>query len=369
MHRKLRVAIVAPSLSIVGGHSIQAGQLLAGFASDPAVEAWLVPINPVPPPPLRPAVRVKYLRTIATQLTYWPSLAGQLARADVVHVFSASYSSFLLAPLPAVLVSKWLGRPVLLNYHSGEAPDHLRRSRAARATLRAVEHNVVPSGFLAGVFGSFGIAAEVIPNVIDRTRFRFRLREPLGPRLLSTRNFEPLYNVSCTLRAFQHVQQQRPDATLTLVGAGSEDGALTQQAASLGLRGVTFTGRVPPDEMWRCYRDADVYVQTPNIDNMPLSVLEAFASGLPVVSTEAGGVPTMLTDGVHGLLAPLDDDRRVAACVMRLLAEPSWAARLARAAYATTDAFVWEAVRDQWVGAYQRLVTAGEAAQPATGAA
>lgn len=355
MSRKLRVAIVAPSLSILGGQSIQAHHLLDGLSRETAIEAWLVPINPVPPSLLRPAVQVKYLRTLATQLAYWPQLWRELARADVVHVFSASYFSFLLAPLPAVLVSKCLGRPVLLNYHSGEAPDHLSRSRVARAALGAVSQNVVPSRFLADVFSRFGIAAHIIPNVIDRAVFRFRRRNPVRPRLLSTRNFESLYNVGCTLRAFRRVQDVHPDATLTLVGAGSQGEALTRQARALDLRGVTFAGRVAPEAIWRHYADADIYVQTPNIDNMPCSVLEAFASGLPVVSTEAGGVPAILTHNVHGLLAPLDDDARVAAGVLRLLDDPRLAAELAETAYATTDAFVWDGVRDHWVAAYRRL--------------
>ena len=95
---------------------------------------------------------IKYLRTIVTQLSYWPLLFRELRRADVVHVFSASYSSFLLAPLPAMLIAKLFGRPVILNYHSGEAPDHLRRSALARHVMRNwVDLNVVPSAFLRDV--------------------------------------------------------------------------------------------------------------------------------------------------------------------------------------------------------------------------
>ena len=86
------------------------------------------------PRPFRFASRVKYLRTVMTQLAYWPLLLRELRRADVVHVFSASYFSFLLAPLPAVLIARLLGKPVVMNYRSGEGPDHLRRSRVARAT-------------------------------------------------------------------------------------------------------------------------------------------------------------------------------------------------------------------------------------------
>jgi glycosyltransferase involved in cell wall biosynthesis len=112
---------------------------------------------------------------------------------------------------------------------------------------------------------------------------------------------------------------------------------------------------VPPGEIWRHYADADIYLQSPDIDNMPLSVLEAFASGLPVVSTRAGGVPAMLTEGVHGLLAPLDDDAAMARCALRLLDDPGLARRLAKAAYTSTDAFAWGAVRERWLAAYRRL--------------
>src|SRR4051794_21274352 len=199
---RINVAIVAPSVGILGGQAIQAARLLSAWAGDPDVNAWLVPINPVPPGPFRRATEIKYLRTVATQLTYWPLLVKELRHADVVHVFSASYFSFLLAPLPAVVVARLLGKPVVMNYRSGEAPDHLKRSAVARATLRAVDQNAVPSRFLHDVFAAFGIGSEIIPNIVDVERFRFRRRERLRPRLLSTRNFETLYNLPCTLRAF-----------------------------------------------------------------------------------------------------------------------------------------------------------------------
>ena len=342
MDRPLRVAIVAASLRILGGHSVQAGHLLRGWAHDPEVEAWLVPIDPLPPPLLDRLLRVKYVRTVLTQLCYWPQLVAQVARADVVHVFSASYASFLLAPLPAVVVARLLGRPVVLNYHSGEAPDHLRRSRLARHVLRRWAHvNVVPSAFLREVLGGFGIEARVVPNTIDLQRFAYRLRDPLRPHLLSTRNLEPIYNVACTLRAFARVQARHPDATLTLVGSGSDDAALRTLAEQLGLRQVIFAGRVQPSEIHRYYETADIYVQTPAVDNMPLSVLEAFASGLPVVSTAVGGVPAILTHGVHGLLAPAGDDQAVATRIETLLHAPGYARQLAAAARASCVRYDW----------------------------
>jgi len=353
---RLKIAIVAPSMGILGGQAVQASRLVRSWRDDPDLQAWLVPINPIPPAGLRWMTRVKFLRTVITQLVYWPSLLRQLRKADVVHVFSASYFSFLLAPLPAALVARLLGKPVLMNYRSGQAPDHLRRSWIARATLRHVGANAVPSRFLHDVFAGFGIASEIIPNIVDVERFRFRRREPFHPRILSTRNFETLYNIPCTLRAFRLVQERYPAATLTLVGAGTQDTAVRELAQQLGLKHVAFAGRVPPDEIWRYYAEADIYLQTPDIDNMPTSVLEAYASGCAVVATEAGGVPAILTDGLHGLLVPCNDHQAAADAMLRLLDDPALARRLTDAALDACTRYQWASVRHQWIGLYRRMV-------------
>ena len=356
---RLRVAIVAPTLEILGGHSVQAQSLLRAWHDDPDISAWLVPINPRPPKLFRAALRIKYLRTLVTEATYVPHLVRQLARADVVHVFSASYSSFLLAPLPAVLVARALGRPVVLNYHSGEAADHLQRSAIARTTLARVACNVVPSPFLADVFARFGLPATVVPNIVDLDRFAFRERQPLRPRFLSTRNLGYPYNVACTLRAFGAIQRRRPDASLTVVGSGPDEAALRQLANELRLTNVQFVGRVDPDAIAGICADHDIYIQTPDLDNMPLSVIEAFASGLPVLSTEAGGVPTILKHGRHGLLAPIGDHEGIAREALHLLDAPDRAREMAREAYSTCAPYTWTAARQQWLRVYRGAMPGG----------
>jgi glycosyltransferase involved in cell wall biosynthesis len=361
MRSKLKVAIVAPSLRILGGQSVQADALLRAWSGDPEVDAWLVPHNPEPPGAVRHALKVKYARTIATELTYLPQLVRELARADVVHIFSASYTSFLLAPLPAAVIARRLGRPAVLNYHSGEAPDHLRRSGIARHALKRMDRVVVPSPFLRQVFSRFDIDATVIPNIIDLDRFRFAERNPLRARLLSTRNLADPYNVACTLRAFHEVQKRRPDATLTVVGRGPHEGALRSLASALHLNAVRFTGAIDPADIHQAYADHDIYLQSPDIDNMPLSVLEAFACGLPVVSTDVGGVPTMLRHGEHGLLAPAGDHHALAAHVLTLLDAPPLARRIALAARDLVQSCGWSSVRDQWLAVYRRAAVPGGA--------
>jgi glycosyltransferase involved in cell wall biosynthesis len=359
------VAIVAPTLAILGGHSVQADILLRLWRDDPDVEAKLLPINPRGRRLVAAAQRVKYVRTAVTQLLYWPLLLRRIRDADVVHVFSASYSSFVISVWPAVRVAHALGKPVLLNYHSGHALDHLTRSALARRTLRRVGLNVVPSPFLQDVFARFGLEATVIPNIVDVDRFRFKARAPVRPHLVSTRNLEPLYNVACTLRAFRLVQDRRPDATLTIVGSGAEEQELRALAATLALRNVTFAGRVPSDDIWRCYADADIYVQSPNVDNMPISLLEAWASGLPVVSTEAGGVPAIVRHGETGLLAPLNDHAAIADHVLRLLDDPGMAEHLARRGREAVSACTWPRVRASWLEAYRSLAAGPSVARAA----
>jgi glycosyltransferase involved in cell wall biosynthesis len=191
----------------------------------------------------------------------------------------------------------------------------------------------------------------------------------LRPRLLCTRNFEPLYNVSCVLRAFARIQAQHPDATLTLVGSGSQEAALRAEAAALQLDNVTFAGRVAPPDIQRYYAGADIYIQAPSIDNMPMSVLEAFASGMPVVSTDVGGVALILRHGTDGLLVPDRDDAAMAAQVSKLVADPLFARGLAGSAYHTLAAYEWPVVREAWLRVYRHAAGRRRerlAAQPVT---
>src|SRR5215218_8643725 len=123
--RPLRVCLVAPSLNILGGQAVAAQRLLERLRAVPGLEVGFLPHDPRTNALLRLLQRVKYVRTVATSVAYVASLIRTLPRYDVVHVFSASYWSFLLAPTPAILIGKWLGKQVVVNYRSGEADDHL----------------------------------------------------------------------------------------------------------------------------------------------------------------------------------------------------------------------------------------------------
>ena len=241
--------MVVASLDIVGGHGVQAATLATHLRQE-GYPVSFVPINPPFPRGLGWVRRCPYARTLLTQALYRPSLR-RLAQSDVVHVFAASYWSFVLGPVPAILAARRLGKRVVLNYHSGEADDHLARwGRLVHPFLKMADAIVVPSRYLRGVFTRRGYITRVIPNVVDTGAFRYRDRVPLRPRLLSTRNLEPGYDVANTIRAMALLRGRYPEATLTVAGYGSQDKALRRLAASLGIEGaVRFAGRVEPAHM------------------------------------------------------------------------------------------------------------------------
>lgn len=348
---KPRIAVVAASLDIIGGQGVQAAALMRHLAGDGHVVDF-VPINPRFSRPLARVRDWPYARTALNELLYLPSLR-HLARADVVHVFSASYWSFLLGPAPAITVARRLGKRVVLNYHSGEADDHLARWGAlVHPWLAAVDEIVVPSEYLREVFARHGYRARVVPNVVDLERFRYRERAPLRPRLLSTRNLDPYYRVDVTIEAFALVRARYPEATLTIAGTGGEEAQLRRRAREIDPVGIRFLGRVEPSALPSLCDEADIFVNASVLDNQPVSVLEAFAAGLPVVSTPVGDLRNLVRDWDTGLVVPTADPAATAKAVVSLLERPETAVAFARRGREEVERFTWSRVRDGWAAAY-----------------
>ena len=354
--RPVRVCILAPSIDVLGGQSRQAERLMIGLAPEPTVEIGFIAHAPRLPRPLRFLQRIKYVRTVVNTLVYWVMAATRLWRYDVIHAYSASYWSYLLSVLPIILLAKLYRKPLLLNYHSGEAEDHLANWKlTALPFIRLADLIVVPSGYLVDVFAKFGLRARAIHNVVELEVFRYRERKPIRPVFLTSRLHEPLYNVPCVLRAFAIVQRNYPEASLVVAGDGWMRPQLEQLANDLGLRNTRFVGRVPWGDMPDLYDASDVYLTATNIDNMPGSVIECLSCGLPVVTTDAGGVPYIVTHEETALIVPCDDHEAMAAQAMRLLGDDDLAVRLARNGRTACVKFAWPAVRDAWLEAYHEL--------------
>lgn len=353
----LKITLIGPLPPPSGGMANQTQQL-AALLEQEGVSVELVQVNA----PYRPRWigNIKGLRAAFRMLPYLIHLWRAAGKTDLFHVMANSGWSWHLYAAPAIWIAKIKKIPVVVNYHGGEADGFLARALLwVKPSLARTDALVVPSGFLKGVFGRFGFAVTIVPNVIDLARFFPRQPSPddtSEPHILVARNLEPIYDNATALRAFRIVKNQLPGARLTIAGSGPERAALEDMARILNIdAAVHFTGRVDNEQMPELYRSADVMINPSIADNMPISILEALASGVPIVSTNVGGVPFLVEDLKTALLVPPGDPQTMAQALIQVLTTPDLARRMSEAGLATVQQYTWQCARERLFGVYDRL--------------
>jgi glycosyltransferase involved in cell wall biosynthesis len=349
-NKKVKVVLIAPSMRNVGGQSIQAKRLLDAFAADEEIELEFVPNDP-----RAPFQNIKFARTIFASIKFWFRLFGRIPKADVVHIFSSGTTSYIISTLPPLFVSKIFGKRSILHYHTGEAETHLAHWKfTAKPTMKWFDEIVVPSQFLVEVFAKFDLKTKAIFNFVDGEKFIFKTRNPLRPIFLSNRNFEPHYNVGDVLRAFRLIQNQIPEARLLIAGGGSEEARLKTLAAELKLENAEFLGRIEHAEMPALYARADIYLNSSVVDNMPLSIIEAFSCGLPVVSYATGGISYISKNRETALLVEKNDHEALARAALSLLEDGELAGKIIDRAKLECEKYSPENIRTSWREIYRR---------------
>ena len=355
--RALRVVLVGPLPPPEGGMANQTRQL-AELLQREGAAVRVVRTNA----PYRPAVvaRLRFVREPFRLLPYLFRLWGAASDADIFHVMANSGWAWHLCAAPAILIARARGIACVVNYRGGEAREFLERSsRLVLKTMACASVLAVPSAFLQGVFERWGVRSDIVPNIIDLERFRPGDAERSRfPHLVVARSLEPIYDVATALRAFALICREQPDARLSIAGTGPQHETLVRLAAELGISAaVNFRGRLDRDAMAALYRSAWIVLNPSRVDNMPNSVLEAMASGAPVVSTNAGGVPFILRHEVCGLVVPMGDPAAMAAAALRLLSDPACAERLREAALQEVQQYAWQQVRRRWESVYASVRT------------
>ncbi len=356
----LKIGLVGPLPPPAGGMANQTRQLAELLGREGAT-VTVVQSNS----PYRPGFisRIRGVRGLFRLVPFVFRLWDTAGKVDLIHVMANSGWSWHLCAAPALRIAHWRRVPTVVNYRGGEAGTFLARSESSiRRTLQFAAALVVPSGFLQEVFGRHALRAEIVPNIIDLARFRpmANARHSAEPHLVVARNLEPIYGIPTALRAFARIRQASPGARMTVAGSGPERGPLEELCRELRISdGVHFCGTRDRDEMAALYQSASVVVNPSRVDNMPNSVLEAMASGVPVVSTNVGGVPFILRDNITGLTVPPDNPEAMAAAILRILDDPELAGRLGAAALADVRQYAWPRVRERWMQVYAAAVTGG----------
>jgi glycosyltransferase involved in cell wall biosynthesis len=239
-----------------------------------------------------------------------------------------------------------------VSYKGGTAREVFRRTgEFGLRWLRLADVVTVPSKFLQDVFREFNLETRVVSDLYEAGLPTEPPRAPNAdaPRLVMTRGLGHYYNVDTTVRAFEIVLRKYPRARLLLAGRGNREKHIRNLVDKLRVPNIGFLGHLNREAIHALYRSADIFVNSSGVDNFPGALLEAFLFGVPIATTNAGGIPYMIEHGVSARMVAVDDHEALAHEIIWLLEHPIEAQQMALAAQARIDDYRWEAVRDDWL--------------------
>jgi glycosyltransferase involved in cell wall biosynthesis len=246
-----------------------------------------------------------------------------------------------------------LRKPYILTLHGGGLPAWgKRRPGPLRSLLGSAAAVTAPSEYLRQAMAPYRSEIHVIPNPIELGAYPFRRRPTPEPRLVWLRAFHRIYNPLLAVKTLALVQEKFPSSQLAMFGPDKKDGsleALNKLIPTVRLTGgLSLNGPIPRAEVPARLNQGEIFINTASIDNLPISVLEALACGLCLVSTKVGGIPHLLDQEKNALLVNPDDPSAMARAVCRLLTEPELADRLSRGARQKAEQHDWKLILPHW---------------------
>ena len=271
--------------------------------------------------------------------------------ADYVLIDTYSTQNFWYAYAVAVLCQK-LHLKYIPILHGGELPRRLKSSpKASEKIFRNAFLNVAPSLYLKSEFETAGFHnIRYIPNSIEIENYPFLERRNPRPKLLWVRAFAEIYNPFLALQVLELLLPKYPEAELCMVGPPRDESFKTcKRIASEKKLPVIFPGKLEKEEWISLSTDYDIFLNTTNVDNTPISVIEAMALGLPVISSNVGGLPFLISADIDGILLPPNDATRMARAVENIIEDLIRSLERTRLARKKTEAFDWQTVKKDWL--------------------
>ncbi len=275
---------------------------------------------------------------------------GMIKRHDILLVNMYGFRAFTYEAL-AVLYGRLFKRKVVVMIHGGWMADFIDRySKFARFVLGLPHVVLTPHGFLEKELSDRKIIIDgTIPNFIEIGDYTFKLRSNLKPKFLFMRGTHHIYNPEMAIKAFAVIQKQIPKAVMTI--AGRDNGhrsSLEKMSCELGLKNITFLGQVPKKEIPKLASEHDIYIQTNRVDNMPVTILEMWSLGIPVIATDVGGVPFLVNNQEDGILVENENFEQLAAVCLDLLKDPVLSERLSKNGRCRAEKLTWEYAKPLW---------------------
>ena len=278
---------------------------------------------------------------------------------DVAQVEVYSGRAFLWSEAVCQILQS-LNKPFVLTLHGGNLPSFVRRHplRGCRL-LESAAAVTAPSSYLLEEMRPYRHDLQLVPNGLNLQVYPFRRRSPAVPKLIWLRAFHSVYNPELAVHAVARLVQEFPSIELHMIGPDKGDGSRSRTAEAarqLGVaRHIKIHGAIPKSEIPSRLCQADIFLNTTNVDNTPVTVMEAMACGLCVVTTKVGGIPYLLQHERNGLLVAPCDAEQMASAVRRVLAEPALACRLSSEGRQSVEKFDWSLILPQWEQLFKTL--------------
>lgn len=347
-----RMVLIGPLPPPAGGMARQAEQQQSLLQED-GVEVQFIQTNLPYTPHWVGSVPV--LRAVFRLMHFIILLLSKVKRRDVVHVMANSGWSWYLFAMPAILIARLKGCRIILNYRGGDADPFFSASWGKiKPVIQLTDKIIVPSGYLKDVFKKYGVEAAIIPNTLNRDEFKpLETSFDSAPILLFARNLEPIYGPDIALKAFAELKNSHPHLLLEMTGEGPSKHQLEALAKELGVsQRVRFLGRLSKAEMVAAYQRASVLLNPSLTDNSPNALIEAMSCGLPIVTSNAGGIPYLVTDQETALVCTTSNAAEYAALLDRLLRDTALRAKLRVGGFDCARKFDKTTVIKQWKEAY-----------------
>ncbi|WP_452226400.1 glycosyltransferase family 4 protein [Lacinutrix cladophorae] len=256
------------------------------------------------------------------------------------------YYAVIVSQICKILKLKYI--PIL---HGGNLPSRLKNSPFLSDLLFKNAHkNVSPSLYLLETFKNAGyLNVDFIPNAIEMDSYTFKERNFKNINLLWVRSFSKIYNPKLAVKVLKGLQEEGFHVTLCMVGPDSDGSLLEvkQLAKSLHVD-VTFTGKLTKEAWITLSKDFNIFINTTNFDNMPVSVIEAMALGLPVISTNVGGLPFLIANNIDGILVAKEHEEGFVKAVKSIVNNPERTKIMTNKAREKVIAFDWKLVKTKW---------------------
>jgi len=270
-------------------------------------------------------------------------------KSDFVLIDTYSTLNFYYAFISAKLL-KALKKPYIPILHGGNLPDRLTKSpKLSKSIFSNSFINIAPSEYLSRAFEKAGFKTICIPNTLNISQYTFKKREVLEPKLLYVRSFADIYNPQMAISTLKALKNEYPEAKLCMVGP-DRDGSLDkvkELVSELNLENsVEFTGVLTKSQWHKKSTDFSIFINTSNVDNMPVSIIEAMALGLPVVTTNVGGIKYLVNNKVSGTLVNPNDADAMMRAITDLIQKGSGDST--EKARKQVEEFQWEVVKHKW---------------------